>query len=92
MSRDKDKRLEMEIQGLAGAAPPRPPVIMEAGLESDIQAHLGRQLRALYDEVANQPVPDRFRTLLDALARKEAGEPSEDLAQTKGASDTKDGA
>jgi hypothetical protein len=39
-------------------------------LEPDVQAHLGRQLRAVYDEMASQPVPDRFIQLLDALERK----------------------
>jgi hypothetical protein len=39
-------------------------------LEPDVQAHLGRQLRAVYDEMASQPVPDRFIQLLDALEKK----------------------
>jgi hypothetical protein len=39
------------------------------GLEADVQAHLGRQLRAVYDEMASQPVPDRLIQLLDALER-----------------------
>lgn len=37
---------------------------------------IGNQLRALYDEVAREPVPDRFRTLLDRLAAQEPGEES----------------
>jgi hypothetical protein len=86
VSRDKDERFKMEIQGLSGALPSRPLGTMEAGLERDIQAHLGRQLRALYDEVANQPVPDRFRMLLDELQRKEAA------TKTTGPSKTKDDA
>lgn len=53
---------------------PRPP--MEAGstpnkaeakLGRDIQAKIGQQLRALYDEVVNQGVPDRFADLLKRL-------------------------
>jgi hypothetical protein len=71
VSRDKDKRNIMETQGVAGAGPARPPVT-EAGLERDVQAHLGRQLRALYDEVASQPVPDRFLKLLEQLEQREA--------------------
>ena len=46
--------------------PPAPPA---QSLEPDVQAHLGRQLRAVYDELASQPVPDRFLKLLDALER-----------------------
>jgi hypothetical protein len=41
-------------------------------LEPDVQAHLGRQLRAVYDDMASQPVPDRFIQLLDALERQSA--------------------
>lgn len=34
---------------------------------------IGRKLREYYDEVAKQPVPDRFTALLDALESKSAG-------------------
>jgi hypothetical protein len=33
----------------------------------DVKDHIGRQLRALYDEVVNQPVPERFMELLNRL-------------------------
>ncbi len=36
-----------------------------------VQAAIGRKLRALYDEVANEPVPDRFSELLKKLAEQE---------------------
>jgi hypothetical protein len=39
----------------------------DAKLGRDIQAKIGQQLRALYDEVLNQGVPDRFTTLLNRL-------------------------
>ena len=32
--------------------------------------HIGRELRAMFDEVVAEPVPDRLRKLLDDLARK----------------------
>ncbi|HTZ70491.1 MAG TPA: NepR family anti-sigma factor [Acetobacteraceae bacterium] len=60
----------MESQALAGIDPMQPPRAVDAGLEGDIQAHLGRQLRALYDEVASQPVPDRFVKLIEELERR----------------------
>ena len=41
------------------------------GMQADMQSHLGRQLRAVYDEMASQPVPDRFVALLDALERQQ---------------------
>jgi hypothetical protein len=39
-------------------------------LEADLQAHIGRQLRAVYEEVVNEGVPERFRRLLEELERK----------------------
>jgi len=45
-----------------------------ARLEADLQTHIGRQLRAVYDEVASEPVPDRFVRLLEELERKQSGE------------------
>ena len=36
-------------------------------LGRDVQARLGQQLRAMYDDVVNQGVPDRFAELLNRL-------------------------
>jgi hypothetical protein len=36
-------------------------------LEPKLQAHIGRQLRQLYDQMVSEPVPDRFKALLDRL-------------------------
>jgi hypothetical protein len=36
-----------------------------------VQAAIGRKLRALYDEVASEPVPERFNELLKQLADQE---------------------
>jgi hypothetical protein len=41
-------------------------------LGTDVQALIGQQLRAVYHEVLNEPVPDRFVRLLDELATKAA--------------------
>jgi hypothetical protein len=38
-----------------------------AKLGRDVQARLGQQLRAMYDDVVNQGVPDRFSDLIDRL-------------------------
>ena len=35
--------------------------------------HIGRQLRGIFDEVVTQPVPEKFRRLLDELERKQSG-------------------
>lgn len=33
-------------------------------LPADVQAKIGEKLKAYYDDLVNQPVPDRFRELL----------------------------
>jgi len=38
-----------------------------AKLSREVQARLGQQLRAMYDEVVSQGVPDRFTALLDRM-------------------------
>ncbi|RDI58593.1 hypothetical protein DES45_105116 [Microvirga subterranea] len=40
-------------------------------LDSTSQKRIGDQLRAMYDELVQQPVPDRFRNLLDLLEEKD---------------------
>ena len=39
-------------------------------LDPVVQAHIGRELRALFDGIASAPVPDRFLTLLAKLEEK----------------------
>ena len=56
--------------------PPSPALVPQ------IQDHIGRQLRSIYNDVLNQPVPDRFRELMEKLdapaadATDQPGEPS----------------
>lgn len=40
-------------------------------LGQDIQSHLGRTLKASYEEIVRQPVPDKFHQLLKELERRE---------------------
>lgn len=42
-----------------------------AKLGRDVQARLGQQLRAMYDDVVNQGVPDRFNELINRLESDE---------------------
>jgi hypothetical protein len=37
------------------------------GLNSEIQSRIGHQLRAMYDDVVRQGVPDRFAELIKQL-------------------------
>ena len=44
----------------------------EASLGREIQAKIGQQLRAVYDDVVSQGVPDRFAELLKQLEQSGA--------------------
>lgn len=45
-----------------------------AALDLRLQAHIGRKLREYYTGISAQPVPDRFKALLDQLESREAQE------------------
>jgi hypothetical protein len=45
-------------------------------LDKETQAKLGQQLRAMYDEVVRQGVPDRFADLLKQLEQRDDKETS----------------
>lgn len=51
----------MSNEAVAGAKP------RSGGLDRQIQAKIGQQLRAMYDDVVDQGVPDRFAELLKKL-------------------------
>jgi hypothetical protein len=57
----------------SSSVPPQPIHTSEqAGmLDRSLQAQLGRQLRAIFSDVAEEPVPDRFVKLLEALESRE---------------------
>lgn len=44
----------------------------ETVLGSDIQAKIGQHLRAMYDDVVRQGVPDRFMDLLSKLDKADS--------------------
>ncbi|WP_075217197.1 NepR family anti-sigma factor [Mongoliimonas terrestris] len=41
-------------------------------MSPDLQAHIGLRLKAFYDSVLSEPIPDRFAQLLDRLDDAEA--------------------
>jgi hypothetical protein len=51
-------------------------------LPKDVQSHLGRKLRAVYGEMMQEPVPDKFLNLLDQLAKAEGDQAQADLGQS----------
>jgi hypothetical protein len=58
----------------ANMEPPRPSDLYNAPrgmLDRSLQAQLGRQLRAIFSDVAQEPVPERFVKLLEALEARE---------------------
>jgi hypothetical protein len=63
---------DMDPSQAAESNPNPPEAGQPAALNPDLQAHIGRQLRLVYDEVANEPVPDRFLKLLKELERDKA--------------------
>ena len=61
-------------QATARSALEREPPV---GITREARRRIGRNLRLLYDEVLNQPLPDRFDALLaDLAARTETGGPA----------------
>jgi hypothetical protein len=47
-------------------------------LDEKLQNHLGFQLRRIFAETADEPIPDRFRSLIDQLDRGETFPSSEE--------------
>lgn len=77
MKERKSLRPEAAVQVRSSSARPDP------ALNREIQTKIGQQLRAIYDDVVDQGVPDRFAELLRNLdsqaarakiADKDAGE------------------
>jgi hypothetical protein len=58
-------RTDMQAAGPPGAAAAR--------IDTRIQREIGKQLRAIYDDVINEPVPNRFMELLEKLERSTSG-------------------
>ncbi len=57
----------------------------DAKLDTNSQRRIGDQLRAMYDELMQQPVPDRFRDLLEQLEKSNRSKPNEaDKGQPEG--------
>jgi hypothetical protein len=52
------------------------PLQNDATLGREIQSKIGEQLRAMYDEVVEQGVPDRFAELLKQLDKQGGGDRS----------------
>ena len=54
------------------------------GLNSEIQSRIGHQLRAMYDDVVRQGVPDRFAELIRKLDTPEGSAGGDPTAKPDG--------
>ncbi|MBN9080819.1 MAG: hypothetical protein J0I16_04930 [Rhizobiales bacterium] len=61
--RDKVDNKLMENQPEAGRSPRR----RTSPANREAHAQIGRQLKSIYNDVLNQPIPDRFLDLLQKL-------------------------
>ena len=65
---------EMSREGAAGSGQGAGEEAAPAALPAPaVEQLISRQLRAIYDEVVNEPVPERFVRLLEELERKRGG-------------------
>ncbi|MCT8973649.1 NepR family anti-sigma factor [Microbaculum marinisediminis] len=48
---------------------PEPQTEANAALDERLQAHIGVQLKSMYDSYLNEPIPDRLVDLLEQLDR-----------------------
>jgi hypothetical protein len=56
--------MQRRTTGKSGTKPPKKAGEDSAGLDRNIQNEIGRNLRAMYNDVVEQGVPDRFADLL----------------------------
>jgi hypothetical protein len=69
MSKDnKERPGDMNVASEANAAAARP-----RKLDKSVQTAIGARLRAYYDGVEREPIPDRFVELLKRLDKKDPG-------------------
>jgi hypothetical protein len=67
-----DKKMDQAESGGVGAlgeASPGAELDLDNGLSPNLQAHIGRHVRAVFDEVAREPIPEHLLRLLKDLER-----------------------
>jgi hypothetical protein len=60
-----------------GAGTPNNSPSKSGSLDKEVQTKIGQQLRAMYDDVVRQGVPDRFAELLKQIERRDDREDEE---------------
>ena len=62
------KKMNQAVEkGAAGTSGETQGVAPDNGLSSTLQAHIGRHVRAVFDEVAREPIPEHLLRLLKDL-------------------------
>ena len=59
--------VEQDMKDLKSQASKNAATGKQGGLNAEIQSRIGHQLRAMYDDVVRQGVPDRFAELIRKL-------------------------
>lgn len=52
--------------------PKRPSKANKADKAAQINEHIGRELRAMFDDVVAEPVPEKFQRLLEELEKNQS--------------------
>ncbi len=73
MSKDDDERRWNQPTAAAGAG--SPPAGAPHSVDETVQVEIGVRLKAYYDTITREAVPDRFMELLGELDGVEAGKP-----------------
>lgn len=61
--------MTVNARGVERHSGPRAAKTSPEGMSPALQAHIGRQVRAAFDEVAEEPIPDHLLRLLQDLDR-----------------------
>ena len=70
--RPKKARAILDCQSSANAVEEHSPSGIPPGkINEEVRDHIGSRLRALYNKVVDEPVPERFLNLLEALKKGE---------------------
>jgi hypothetical protein len=69
---EQDGHKPPDASDLAGSGPAGPGKEPPRDAALSIQEHIGRELRAMFEDVVAQPVPERLLQLLDELERKQS--------------------
>ena len=70
---DREKPVGQQKPMETPGARTKKPEAKPAKLGREVQARLGQQLRAMYDDVLNQGVPDRFADLIKQIDTNGSG-------------------